>query len=67
MDITKITIYLSEETEETPEIATYVTGLLCCNGINILDAFPGYKDINLILDESDGPQAYSILEEENRS
>ena len=40
--------------------------LLYHNGMNIVDAFLGYEDIILILDESDGPRAcilYAILEE----
>jgi hypothetical protein len=60
----KITIRLSEEAEKFPGVAAYVTGLLYRNGITIIDAFLGYEDIILILDESDGPRAYTILEEE---
>jgi hypothetical protein len=60
----KITIRLSEEAQKSPGLAAYVTGLLYRNGITIIDAFLGYEDIILILDESDGPRAYTILEEE---
>ena len=64
MKTAKITIRLSEEAQKSPGIAAYVTGLLYRNGITIIDAFLGYEDIILILDESDGPRAYAILEEE---
>jgi len=64
MKTAKITIRLSEEAQKSPGIAAYVTGLLYRNGITIIDAFLGYEDIILILDESDGPRAYTILEEE---
>ena len=57
-------MHLSEEAERSPGIAAYVTDLLYRNGINIVDAFLGYEEIILILDESDGPRAYTILEEE---
>lgn len=62
----KITIRLSEEAEKFHGVAAYVTDLLYRNGITIIDAFLGYEDIILILDESDGPRAYTILEEETR-
>jgi hypothetical protein len=64
MKMAKITMRLSEEAQKSPGIAAYVTGLLYRNGITITDAFLGYDDIILILDESDGPRAYTILEEE---
>ena len=67
MNMAKITIHLSEEAEKPPGIAAYITDLLYRNGINIIDAFLGYEDIILILDESDGPRAYTILEEETSS
>lgn len=63
LNAAKITMHLSEEAERSPGIAAYITDLLYRNGINILDAFLGYEDIILILDESDGPRAYAILEE----
>jgi hypothetical protein len=59
----KITMHLAQEAERSPGIAAYITDLLYRNGINILDAFLGYEDIILILNESDGPRAYTILEE----
>jgi hypothetical protein len=64
MNTTKITIHLSEDAEKSPGIAAYITDLLYRNGINIVDAFLGYEEIILILDDSDGPRAYTILEEE---
>ena len=65
LNAAKITIHLSEEAERSPGIAAYITDLLYRNGINIVDAFLGYEDIILILNESDGPRAYTILEEAN--
>jgi hypothetical protein len=64
MKTAKITISLSEAAQKSPGLAAYVTSLLYRNGITIIDAFLGYEDIILILDESDGPRAYTILEEE---
>ena len=60
----KITIRLSEGAKKFHGVAAYITNLLYRNGITIIDAFLGYEDIILILDESDGPRAYMILEEE---
>src|SRR3972149_8324306 len=56
MKTAKVTIHLSAEAEKSPGIAAYITDLLYRNGINIVDAFLGYEDIILILDESDGPR-----------
>jgi hypothetical protein len=64
LNAARITVHLSEEAERSPGIAAYITDLLYRNGINIVDAFLGYEEIILILDESDGPRAYTILEEE---
>jgi hypothetical protein len=66
LNAAKITIHLSEEAERSPGIAAYITDLLYRNGINIVDAFLGYDDIILVLNESDGPRAYTILEEATR-
>ena len=63
MNTAKVAIHLSEEAEKSPGIAAYITDLLYRNGINIVDAFLGYEDIILVLDESDGPRAYTILKE----
>lgn len=63
LNAAKITIHLSDEAEKSPGIAAYITDLLYRNGINIVDAFLGYEDIILILNESDGPLAYTVLEE----
>jgi hypothetical protein len=65
LNAAKITIHLSEEAERSPGIAAYITDLLYRNGINIVEAFLGYDDIILVLNESDGPRAYTILEEAN--
>src|SRR5208337_428167 len=65
LNAAKITIHLSEEAERSPGIAAYITDLLYRNGINIVDAFLGYEDIILVLNESDGPRAYTMLEEAN--
>jgi len=64
MNTVKIMIRLSEEAKKYPGIAAYMTDLLYRNGINIVEAFLGYEDIILILDDTDGPRAYTILEEE---
>ena len=66
LNAAKITIHLSEEAERSPGIAAYITDLLYRNGINIVDAFLGYEDIILVLNEPDGPRAYTILEEATR-
>jgi hypothetical protein len=63
MNTAKLTIRLSEEVEKSPGIAAYITDLLYRNGITIVNAFLGYEEIILILDESDGPRTYSILKE----
>jgi hypothetical protein len=67
LNTSKITIHLPEEAEKAPGIAAYVTDLLYRNGINILDAFLGHEEIILVLDEQDGPRAYTTLEEETNS
>ena len=64
LNASRITIHLSEEAKRSPGIAAYITDLLYRNGINIVDAFLGFEEIILILDESDGPRAYTILKEE---
>jgi hypothetical protein len=63
MNNAKLTIHLSEEAEKSSGIAAYITDLLYRNGINIVNAFLGYEEIILILDESDGPRTYSIMKE----
>ncbi len=63
LKVAKISLHLSEEAERSPGIAAYITDLLYRNGINIVDAFLGYEDIILILDESDGPRAFAVLED----
>ena len=39
----------------TPGSVTYITKLLFRNGVNILDAFLGYGDIIMVVDDKDGP------------
>ncbi len=63
MNTAKLTIQLLEEVEKSPGIAAYITDMLYRNGINIVNAFLGYEEIILILDESDAPRAYSVLKE----
>jgi hypothetical protein len=48
----------------TPGIASYITELLFRNGVNILDAFLGYGDIIMVVDDKDGPLAYDVLQRE---
>ncbi len=60
----KLTLGLSPTAEMTPGIASYVTELLYRNGVNILDAFLGYGDIIIVVDDRDAPLAYDILRKE---
>ena len=60
----KLMLTLSSSAEMTPGIASYVTELLYRNGVNILDAFLGYGDIVIVVDERDGPLAYDIIHKE---
>jgi hypothetical protein len=50
----------------TPGIAPYITELLYRNGVNIFDAFIGYGDIIMLVDDRDGPLAYDMLQREIR-
>jgi hypothetical protein len=63
-NVAKLTLNLSSSAEMTPGIASYVTELLYRNGVNILDAFLGYGDIIIVVDDRDGPLAYDILRKE---
>ncbi len=63
-NVAKLTLSLSSSAEITPGIASYVTELLYRNGVNILDAFLGYGDIMIVVDDRDGPLAYDILRKE---
>jgi hypothetical protein len=59
--VAKLTLNLSPHAEMTPGIASYITELLFRNGVNILDAFLGYGDIIMVVDDRDGPLAYDVL------
>ena len=63
-NMAKLTLNLSPRAEMTPGIAAFVTELLFRNGVNILDAFLGYGDIIMVVDEKDGPLAYDVLQGE---
>ncbi len=63
-NMAKLTLNLSPHAEMTPGIASYITELLFRNGVNILDAFLGYGDIIMVVDERDGPLAYDVLQGE---
>jgi hypothetical protein len=63
-NVSKLTLNLSPRAEMTPGIASYITELLFRNGVNILDAFLGYGDIVIVVDDRDGPLAYDVLQGE---
>ena len=63
-NVAKLTLNLSPRAEMTPGIASYVTELMFRNGVNILDAFLGYGDIIMVVDDNDGPLAYDVLQRE---
>ena len=63
-NVAKLTLSLSPNAEMPPGIASYITELLYRNGVNILDAFLGYGDIIMVVDDRDGPLAYDILRKE---
>src|SRR5437660_3225052 len=60
----KVILNLSPHAEMNPGIASYITVLLFRNGVNILDAFLGYGDIIMVVDDKDGPLAYDVLQRE---
>jgi len=64
MNVAKLTLHLSPSAEMSPGIASYITELLYRNGVNIYDAFLGYGDIIMVVDDRDGPQAYDLLQRE---
>jgi len=66
-NVAKVMLSMPSTAEMTPGIASYLTELLYRNGVNILDAFLGYGDIVIVVDERDGPLAYDILHKETRS
>ncbi len=63
-NVSKLILNLSPRAEMTPGIASYITELLFRNGVNILDAFLGYGDIIMVVDDRDGPIAYDVLQKE---
>jgi hypothetical protein len=65
-NVAKLTLNLLPRAEMTPGIASYITELLYRNGVNILDAFLGYGDIIMVVDDRDGPLAYDVLQGEIR-
>lgn len=66
-DVARLTLNLSPRAEMTPGIASYITELLFRNGVNILDAFLGYSDIVMVVDDKYGPIAYDVLQREINS
>ena len=65
-NVARLTLNLSPHAEMTPGIASYITELLFRNGVNLLDAFLGYGDIIMVVDDRDGPIAYDVLQKEIR-
>ena len=65
-NLAKISLRIAHTAEKVPGIASFITELLYRNGINILDAFLGYEDIVMIVEEKFGPKAYQLLSEEIR-
>jgi len=63
-NVAKLILNLSPRAEMTPGIASFITELLFRNGVNILDAFLGYGDIIMVVDDKDGPLAYDVLQRE---
>jgi aspartokinase len=63
-NVAKVILNLSPQAEMNPGIASYITELLFRNGVNILDAFLGYGDIIMVVDDKDGPLAYDVLQRE---
>jgi hypothetical protein len=63
-NVSKLILNLSPHAEMTPGIASYITELLFRNGVNTLDAFLGYGDVIMVVDDKDGPLAYDVLQRE---
>jgi hypothetical protein len=63
-NVARLTLNLSPHAEMTPGISSYITELLFRNGVNILDAFLGYGDIIMVVNDRDGPIAYDVLQRE---
>jgi hypothetical protein len=64
MNVAKLTLHLSPTAEMNPGISSYITELLYRSGVNLYDAFLGYGDIIMVVDDQDGPLAYDILQRE---
>ena len=64
MNVAKLTLHLSPTAEMNPGISSYITELLYRSGVNLHDAFLGYGDIIMVVDDQDGPRAYDILQRE---
>jgi hypothetical protein len=62
--VARLALNLSPNAEMTPGISSYITELLFRNGVNILDAFLGYGDIIMVVNDRDGPIAYDVLQRE---
>ena len=62
--VAKIIIRVPPTSEKVPGIASFITELLYRNGVSIIDAFLGYEDIVLIVQEKFVPKAYQALSEE---
>jgi hypothetical protein len=63
-NVARLTLNMSPRAEMTPGISSYITELLFRNGVNILDAFLGYGDIIMVVNDRDGPIAYDVLQRE---
>src|SRR5437667_4986848 len=64
-NVAKLVLNLSPRAEMTPGIASYITELLFRNGVNILDAFLGYGDIIMVVDDKDGPSPMMFYNEKS--
>jgi hypothetical protein len=65
-NVARISVRMPRRAEQVPGIASFLTDLLYRNGIGLLDAFLGYEDILLIVEEQFGPKVYQLLREEMR-
>ena len=59
----KVILNLSPHAEMNPGIASYITELLFRNGVNILDAFLGYGDVIMVVDERMDPSPMMFYNE----
>ena len=63
-NVAKIIIRVPPASQKVPGIASFITELLYRNGVSLIDAFLGYEDIVLIVQEKFVPKAYQALSEE---